>query len=65
MKFSVLDSPVSGKSVHVYFTVGYNEAIGYSTETGTEIGHFGHLVRYLYVGISPRRVNRFMICLLI
>ena len=29
------------------------------------MGHFGHLVRYLYVGISPRRVNRFSICLLI
>ena len=30
-----------------------------------KMGHFGHLVRYLYVGISPRRVNRFSICLLI
>ena len=29
------------------------------------MGHFGHLVRYLYVGISPRRRNRFSICLLI
>ena len=29
------------------------------------MGHFGHLVRYLYVGISPRRVNRFLICFLI
>ena len=39
--------------------------IGYSRETGTEMGHFGHLVPYLDVGISPRRVNRFLICLLI
>ena len=37
--------------------------IGYSRETGPEMGHFGHLVRYLDVGISPRRVNRFLICL--
>ena len=29
------------------------------------MGHLGHLVRYLYVGISPRRVNQFLICLLI
>ena len=34
----------------------------YSTETGPEMGHFGHLVRYLDVGISPRRMNRFLIC---
>ena len=39
--------------------------IGYSTETGPEIGQFEHLVRYLDVEISPRRVNRFSICLLI
>ena len=39
--------------------------IGYRTETGAEIGHFDHLVRYLDVEISPRRVNRFLICLLI
>ena len=25
--------------------------------------HFGHLVRYIDVGISPRRVNWFLICL--
>ena len=54
MKFSALESPVSGESLHVYFTVGYNEAVGYSTETGPQMGHFGHLVRYVYVGISPR-----------
>ena len=56
MKFSVLDSPVSGESPHIYFTGGYNEWLCYSTETGPESGHFGHLVRYLNVGISPRRV---------
>ena len=39
--------------------------IGYRPETGPEIGHFDHLVRYIDVGISPRRVNRFSICLLI
>ena len=39
--------------------------IGYSTETGPERGHFGHLVRIVYFEISPRRVNRFLICFLI
>ena len=65
MKFSVIDFPVSGESPHIYCTGGYNDWLCYSTETGPEIGHFGHLVRYIYVGISPRRVNRFLICFLI
>ena len=65
MKFSVLYFPVRGESPHIYFTVGYNEWFCYSTETGPEMGHFGHLVRYIYVRISPPRVNRFLICLLI
>ena len=39
--------------------------IGHSPETRPEKGHFGHLVLYLYVGISPRRVNRLLICFFI
>ena len=39
--------------------------IGYNRKTGPEMGQFGHLVRYLDVGISSRRMNRFLICLLI
>ena len=30
-----------------------------------QMGHFSQLVRYLDVGISPHRVDRFLICLLI
>ena len=38
------------------------DAYNYNSKTGPT---FCHLVRYLYVEISPRRVNRFLIRLLI
>ena len=51
LKFSVLDSCVSRECPNINFAGGYKSGyrvvIGYSTETGPEIGHFGHLVLYL------------------
>ena len=57
-KLAILDSVVNsldwsdnGDCRHIYFSGHF--------------GHFGHLVRYLDVGLSPRRVNRFLFCFLI
>ena len=56
----------SGESVSPYIIAAWcSKMLVFSSETSVGTGQFCHLVRYLYVEISPRRVNRFLICLLI
>ena len=50
--------------MYILYAVYVVRVVNFS-DPWTVLGRFCHLVRYLYVGISPRRVNRFLIYLLI
>ena len=54
-------------SLPIYYIIvaWCSEMLVFSSETSVGAGQLWHLVRYLYDGISPCRVNRFLICLLI
>ena len=62
----VFQNPHFMLRIPIYFLmVFYVVRVVNFSETWPVLVLLGHLVRYLYVGISPRRVNRFLICLLI